>query len=103
MKRGLLIGLVLAAAAFILVYESYRSDLGVARARIASGSSIAQTACGPLEYAISGEGPPVLVVHGSGGGFDQGLEFGAPLVKRGFQVIAPSRFGYLRTPVPADV
>src|SRR6185312_9519174 len=43
-----------------------------------------------------------LMVHGAGGGFDQGLEFGAPVVRAGFRVIAPSRFGYLRTPLPAD-
>jgi len=44
----------------------------------------------------------VLLVHGAGGGFDQGLEFGRPLAERGFTVIAVSRFGYLRTPMPAD-
>jgi pimeloyl-ACP methyl ester carboxylesterase len=44
----------------------------------------------------------VLLVHGAGGGFDQGLSLGAPLVQAGFTVIAPSRFGYLRTPAPAD-
>jgi pimeloyl-ACP methyl ester carboxylesterase len=43
-----------------------------------------------------------LVVHGAGGGFDQGMEFGQMLVRSGFRVIAISRFGYLRTPVPAD-
>jgi pimeloyl-ACP methyl ester carboxylesterase len=46
--------------------------------------------------------PPVLVVHGAGGGFDQGLELANPLVSGGFRVIAASRFGYLRTPLPAD-
>jgi pimeloyl-ACP methyl ester carboxylesterase len=58
--------------------------------------------CGPIEYAERGEGQPVLVVHGAGGGFDQGLELGNDLVRAGFRVIAPSRFGYLRTPLPAD-
>ena len=46
--------------------------------------------------------PLILVIHGAGGGFDQGLEFARPLVDAGFQVIAPSRFGYLRTPLPQD-
>jgi pimeloyl-ACP methyl ester carboxylesterase len=44
----------------------------------------------------------VLVVHGAGGGFDQGLELGEGLARAGFRVIAPSRFGYLRTPLPTD-
>ena len=42
------------------------------------------------------------MIHGAGGGFDQGLEFAQPLVEKGFRVIAPSRFGYLRTPLPKD-
>jgi 2-hydroxy-6-oxonona-2,4-dienedioate hydrolase len=54
------------------------------------------------EYAELGDGPPLLVVHGAGGGFDQGIELGRSLAKRGFRVIAMSRFGYLRTPLPAD-
>src|SRR5689334_7090573 len=73
-----------------------------ARARISQGSRIATSRCGPIEYAETGQGPPVLVVHGAGGGFDQGLELGEDLARAGFRVIAPSRFGYLRTPLPAD-
>ena len=80
----------------------YHADLKQARARVSSGSKIAQTSCGPIEYAVAGDGPPVLVVHGAGGGFDQGLEFGAPLIEQGFRVIAMSRFGYLGTPLPED-
>jgi 2-hydroxy-6-oxonona-2,4-dienedioate hydrolase len=80
----------------------YQRDIQQARDRIASGSQIAQTRCGPIEYAVVGDGPPVLVVHGAGGGFDQGLDFAKPLAERGFRVIAMSRFGYLRTPLPAD-
>lgn len=80
----------------------YQRDIQQARDRVASGSRLAQTPCGQIEYAVAGEGPPVLVVHGSGGGFDQGLDFGASLVERGFRVIAMSRFGYLRTPLPSD-
>ncbi|HEY1774187.1 MAG TPA: alpha/beta hydrolase [Gammaproteobacteria bacterium] len=81
---------------------SYRHDLAAAQQRISSGSQVADTPCGPIEYAIRGEGPPVLVVHGAGGGFDQGLIIGAPLVKAGYRIIAVSRFGYLRTPLPQD-
>ena len=86
----------------VWIYADYRHDIDAARARIGSGSRIAQTRCGPIEYAVAGDGPPVLVVHGAGGGFDQGLDIGAPLVKAGFRVIAMSRFGYLRTPLPQD-
>jgi pimeloyl-ACP methyl ester carboxylesterase len=41
-------------------------------------------------------------VHGSGGGHDQGMAFAARLANNGIRVIAMSRFGYLRTPMPAD-
>lgn len=93
---------VLVAVLGGLTGYSYQSDIEQARERIATGSLIAATACGPIEYAVAGLGPPVLIVHGGGGGYDQGLEFGRVLVSRGFRVIAMSRFGYLRTPLPAD-
>jgi len=80
----------------------YQRDIQQAHDRIASGSQIAQTPCGPIEYAVLGDGPPLLVVHGAGGGFDQGLDFGKPLAELGFRAIAMSRFGYLRTPLPVD-
>jgi hypothetical protein len=60
------------------------------------------TGCGPIEYAALGEGPPVLVLHGTSGGWDQGISAARGLVSHGFQIIAPSRFGYLGTPLPPD-
>jgi 2-hydroxy-6-oxonona-2,4-dienedioate hydrolase len=92
---------IIATASGIAAYF-YHADLEQARHRLLGGSQIAQTSCGPIEYAVAGDGPPVLVVHGAGGGFDQGLEFGAPLAEQGFRVIAMSRFGYLGTPLPED-
>lgn len=86
----------------LLVYASYRRDLRSAEEHIATGSQIADTACGPIEYAIAGRGQPVMVVHGAGGGFDQGMLFADALQRGGFQVVAMSRFGYLRTPLPKD-
>lgn len=44
----------------------------------------------------------MLVVHGAGGGFDQGMDIADPLITAGYRVIAVSRFGYLRTPMPAE-
>jgi 2-hydroxy-6-oxonona-2,4-dienedioate hydrolase len=93
---------ILVAAAFGLAWVSYQRDIHAARVRVSTGSQVAQTPCGPIEYAVVGEGPPVLIVHGAGGGFDQGLGFAEPLAARGFRVIAMSRFGYLRTPLPSN-
>jgi len=84
-------------------YLRYRRDLHDARGRVAARSRVADTPCGPIEYAIAGgDGPTVLAVHGAGGGYDQGLDLADGLIERGLRVIAPSRFGYLRTPLPAD-
>jgi len=90
------------AVAGALVYRRYRRDIRAARARISSGSKLENTPSGLIEYADVGTGAPVFVIHGAGGGFDQGLEFAQPLIDAGFRVIAPSRFGYLRTPLPQD-
>ena len=92
----------LLAALVALTYYGYRRDMDLARARVSFGSQVIRTPCGLIEYADFGKGPPVLVVHGAGGGFDQGLELAQSLVDSRFRVIATSRFGYLRTPFPAD-
>lgn len=85
-----------------LVYISYRNDIRKAYEHISSGSQMIHTDCGPIEYATLGEGPPVLVLHGTSGGWDQGIGVARGLVLHGFQIIAPSRFGYLGTPLPSD-
>jgi pimeloyl-ACP methyl ester carboxylesterase len=43
-----------------------------------------------------------MMIHGTGGGFDQGLLFAAKLRQRGFAIVAPSRFGYLGSAFPYD-
>lgn len=98
---GAFLGL-LGAGLSAIAWSSYRRDLRRARERVSAGSRIADTPLGPIEYGLAGDGPPVLAVHGAGGGFDQGLEIADPLARSGFRVIAMSRFGYLRTPVPGD-
>lgn len=101
-RRVMVSFLVVVLVAAIVLYIPYRTDLGQARERVDSGSRIATTDCGPVEYATAGSGPAVLVIHGSGGGFDQGLLIAEPVLGQGFRAIAVSRFGYLRTPMPAD-
>lgn len=101
-RNVLMLVALIAAVLGAIVYADYRRDLGAARLRLTGRSQIAITACGPIEYAIAGNGPPILIVHGSGGGFDQGLMIAGDLVRQGYQAIAMSRFGYLRTPLPAD-
>jgi 2-hydroxy-6-oxonona-2,4-dienedioate hydrolase len=89
-------------AGFAYGAGSFRATLAGSRHRIASRSSLAPTRFGQMEYATAGIGKPMLMLHGTGGGFDQGLRFGADLAANGFAIIAPSRFGYLRSDFPPE-
>jgi 2-hydroxy-6-oxonona-2,4-dienedioate hydrolase len=93
--------LTLAGAALLIGWR-FDIDMRRARAHAAQGSVLLQTRCGPIEYQEAGTGVPLLAVHGSGGGHDQGMAFAGALARQGIRVIAMSRFGYLRTPLPAD-
>ena len=93
-----LIGTIVVAVG-LLVYFSYRNDIRKAHARIAAGSKKIHTAYGLIQYAESGAGAPMLIVHGAGGGYDQG-EYFAKLIGGNYRWIAPSRFGFLGSPVP---
>jgi pimeloyl-ACP methyl ester carboxylesterase len=97
------VGIVVIGVA-LTVLPRYVRYMEQARARQQSfGSQVIDTACGRVEYATAGDGAPVLVVHGASGGYDQGIIIGQPNLGEGFRIIAPSRFGYQRTPVPSDV
>jgi pimeloyl-ACP methyl ester carboxylesterase len=105
MRRSGRILLAAAAAIAILVgavFLFYAKELDELRDAVSRGSQVAHTEAGPIEYAETGAGMPLLSIHGAGGGYDQGLANAADLVEDGFRIIAPSRFGYLRSPVPQD-
>lgn len=97
--RSALVLLVLA----LLVTGAAVAGLAVWRqgklAKLEARSQLAQTHKGLVEYAAQGNGPAVLVLHGGFGGFDQGLIYLPGLAESGCRVIAPSRPGYLRTPL----
>jgi pimeloyl-ACP methyl ester carboxylesterase len=90
------------AIAAFAIGALFLRDLRRARARLIGRSKTIATPFGELEYALLGEGEPVLVIHGAGGGFDQSLDMLGPLAELGYRLIAPSRFGYLRSASPAD-
>jgi pimeloyl-ACP methyl ester carboxylesterase len=100
---GLSIILVgIALVGIVATVARYLRDIRAARERLAHmGSQLIQTACGPTEYARIGAGYPVLVVHGAMGGFDQGLWLVHSFSVPDCQFISISRFGYLRSPLPA--
>jgi pimeloyl-ACP methyl ester carboxylesterase len=81
--------------------KQYQKQLSIARNRILEGSRVVKIAQGPIEYSTAGKGLPVLFFHGAGGGHDMGRLF-AGRIGDDFLWICPSRFGYLRTPIPQD-
>jgi 2-hydroxy-6-oxonona-2,4-dienedioate hydrolase len=105
MKRPLRwvgMGLFLLAVAASWIAWRFNRDIESARARVAQGAVLVDTPCGKIEYQDTDVGVPLLAVHGSGGGHDQGMALAGGLARQGVRVIAMSRFGYLRTPMPAD-
>jgi pimeloyl-ACP methyl ester carboxylesterase len=102
-KRPLLVRAALViGAATVVVYLTVLASFQLAKQRIirklSAGSQVVMTSLGPIEYARQGAGPPVLVVPGSFGGYDQAQAIGRHLGPE-LSVVAVSRPGYLRTPV----
>lgn len=88
-----------ALAVVVLVYVVVQVDFRRWRRgrhiTLQSGSTLANTDQGPVEYVTHGEGPPVLFMHGGFGGYDSAIPAAGFLM--GFRVVGPSRPGYLRT------
>jgi 2-hydroxy-6-oxonona-2,4-dienedioate hydrolase len=101
-KNPLLFGALVLAALVVVVAAMYLRQIGRAYDRIAGQSQVVALGRERIEYLQGGRGSPVLVVHGSGGGFDQGALIAGAVIGDGFRWIAPSRFGYLRSTMPAD-
>jgi 2-hydroxy-6-oxonona-2,4-dienedioate hydrolase len=99
-------GLLVAGAIFIgcalAITVAFRSTLEADRERVKGRATVVSSPWGQLEFLEGGEadGPRVLLVHGAGGGFDQGELMAEILLGEGFRWIAPSRFGYLASSVP---
>lgn len=81
----------------IMLWLDFRSSMASARERVRGKTATIATPYGDIEYSEGGAGPPVLVIHGSGGGFDQGELIVQSVLDDHFHWIAPSRFGYLRS------
>lgn len=60
--------------------------------------AIAQTANGPIEYRLVGEGPAILVLNGGHTNCDSPLGHEEFFVAQGYQLVIPSRPGYGHTP-----
>lgn len=97
LRRNLLwiaIGLFLAV---VLVSAAYLGDMNRAYERVSKKSTLMPSPYGDIEFTEGGSGPDVLVIHGSGGGYDQGELLAQAVLSDGFHWITPSRFGYLHS------
>lgn len=81
--------------AVAVVAAAYLTDMDRAYARVEGQSTVIPSPYGDIEYTEGGSGAPVLVIHGSGGGYDQGELIARAVLGEGFHWITPSRFGYL--------
>ncbi len=86
-----------AAAAAVTAAGAYALDMKRAYGRIRGKSALVPSPWGDIEYTVAGSGPPALVIHGSGGGYDQGELVAEAVLGSGFRRVTPSRFGYLRS------
>jgi pimeloyl-ACP methyl ester carboxylesterase len=84
------------------IIQRYRSFQKEGLVSLSSQSQVIETPNSRTEYAVQGDGPIILVSHGSFGGFDLGLLSIYFLKDIKARFVSPSRFGYLRTPLPTD-
>ena len=103
MPRILLAILAVLIVAIAGVYAIFASDLKGSRARLVGRSKTVETSFGTVEFAVMGEGEPLLIAHGAAGGFDRGVEMTGAMAARGYRLIVPSRFGYLRSTMPSNL
>ena len=94
------------AAAFLMgagtawLARTYQYEMRAAAARQLTGSHFVGVGKTNIEYVLRGEGAPhVLISHQAMGGYDQALSIGT--LYGNSTIIAPSRAGYLRTPLEA--
>lgn len=66
-----------------------------ARDRVAAAATVIPSPFGDIEFTAHGPGPAVLVIHGSGGGYDQGELIAQAMLGENFYSIIPARFDYL--------
>jgi 2-hydroxy-6-oxonona-2,4-dienedioate hydrolase len=95
----ILLALALVAGAVGLIWQR---DMRAIEAHLAASARVIQTGFGSVAYTTGGQGAPVLTIHGAGGGHDQGALLAQAFLPEGTRWIAPSRFGYPGSNLPAD-
>ncbi len=94
---------VLAGVGFAYTYPRYQREKKAALDRLRAGSQIFQSPSGELEYQVAGDGQPILVIHGAGGGYEQGMLLTQVFDLTRYKIIAISRPGYRLTPLATGI
>ena len=84
-------------AAAIILSAAFAWDMKQAYERVRARGTVIPSPYGDIEFTQGGAGSVVLVIHGSGGGYDQGELVAESVLGDKFHWITPSRFGYLRS------
>jgi len=103
-KRGsiFVIAGVLSAAAGV-AYAVFRRERQTILDGLRGRRQLCLTERGVVEYATAGQGPAVLIAHGTLGGYDQGLAIARLFDRERFTFIAVSRAGYLGSSIPTGL
>jgi len=99
----LILLIALSATFIIFLYVPYRTEIARAYEELEGiERRSVETDLGEIEYAVRGEGYPVMVIHGISGGHDQALGLAEEHLADSYMAILPSRFGYLGTLMPEN-
>ncbi|ADU27218.1 alpha/beta fold hydrolase [Ethanoligenens harbinense] len=103
-RRRKVMSIILAALFLFIVFVAVVFNIQLSWATHALHSIKVRTIAttyGKLTYAQKGSGIPVLIAHGTDGGYDQALISGE-VFDGSYRVICPSRFGYPGSDMPKD-
>ena len=92
---------ILIALSIYLLVQGIRCYIAVGKSRerlAAYGAGTVALSYGNMTYVDKGEGKVILSVHGIFGGYDQAYDTCKDF-NSDFRIIAPSRFGYLRSDI----
>jgi len=88
---------IAAIVATVTVSVAFLLDMQRAYERVSEKAMVISSTVGDIEFTQGGAGLDVLVIHGSGGGYDQGEIIAEAVLGNEFHWITPSRFGYLNS------
>ena len=103
-KRGSIVVILGVLSALLgLAYALFRRERQLLLDDLHRRRRLCLTEQGVVEYATSGQGSPVLIIHGTLGGYDQGLAIARLFDQRRFSFISVSRAGYLGSGIPTGL